>query len=50
MLPVKFAEVCTAIVSLLRPDVVRAGPRWQGGGGGVTGVLITRLLPEKGLK
>ena len=50
VLPVKFAEVCTAIVSLLGSDVLIAGPRWEGGGGGVTGVLITRLLSEKGLK
>ena len=50
VLPVKFAEVCTAIVCLLRPDVLSAGPCWERGGRSVTGVLITRLLPEKGLK
>ena len=50
MLPVKFAEVCTAIVCLLRPDVLSAGPSREGGGRGVTRVLITRLFSEKGLK
>ena len=49
-LPVKFAEVCTAIVCLLRPDVLSAGPSWKGGWRSVTRVFITRLLPEKGLK
>ena len=50
LLPVKFAEVCTAIVCLLRPDVLSAGPSREGGGRGVTRVLITRLFSEKGLK
>ena len=50
LIPVKFAEVCTTIVCLLRPDVLTAGPGWDRGGGCVTGILITRLFPEKGLK
>ena len=50
VLPVKFAEVCTAVVCLLRPDALSAGPSGERGRRGVTGVLITRLFSKKGLK
>ena len=52
MSPVELAEGCAAVGCLQVAHTVAAGAGWEGAGGGrgVTRVLLTRLLPEEGLK